>query len=114
MSALSKGNNSGVRRGEDDSVEIEDAQFARRVTDLIERGLERYSAGDVQGALSEWEHAIALDPECHRAVEYAAYARAQFMTDDRLATIRDTPMRPSSWPGRISAAAVRASMRPGA
>ncbi len=88
---MSDRSNNEAQRRNLDSLDIDDAQFARRIADLIERGLERYSSGDVQGALSEWEHALALDPDCHRAREYAVYVRNHFSTTNRIATIQDTP-----------------------
>lgn len=49
-----------------------------RVKKLVERGLERYGVGDLEAALSEWEHALTLDPDNRQAAEYSAYVRGNF------------------------------------
>ena len=45
---------------------------------LLEHGLELYAAGDLLGALAEWEQALATDPGHTRAQEYLEYVRANF------------------------------------
>lgn len=52
----------------DDDIEIES-----RVGELLERGLERYGDGDLEGALSDWKHALVLDPDNEKAAHYATY-----------------------------------------
>lgn len=45
-----------------------------KVQRLVERGLDRYGAGDLRGAIAAWEEALALDPgniEAHRLIETA-------------------------------------------
>jgi len=66
--------------GEDNSspISVDEARLAERVRVLVERGLERYGRGDLRGALAEWEHALALDPDSERAREYVDYVRANF------------------------------------
>src|SRR5207253_2577932 len=49
-----------------------------RVKKLVDRGLERYGAGDLTAALSEWEHALTLDPDNRQASEFVQYVRANF------------------------------------
>lgn len=49
-----------------------------RVTKLVARGLERYGAGQLEAALSEWEHALALEPEHVQAGQYVKYVRENF------------------------------------
>ncbi len=51
----------------------DDMQIERRIGELIDRGLECYGAGDMEGALSQWKHALALDPENERAANYLEY-----------------------------------------
>lgn len=68
----------GIDRSDSDPLLGDDGVLTGRVLELVERGLERYGAGDLEGALSEWEHALALDPECERAQEYAHYVRVHF------------------------------------
>ncbi|HUJ61787.1 MAG TPA: hypothetical protein VLX92_24955 [Kofleriaceae bacterium] len=45
---------------------------------LIEDGLSRYGAGDIDGALRAWEHALALDPDNEQAASYVDYVRANY------------------------------------
>jgi len=52
--------------------------LAERADELIARGLERYGEGDLEGALSEWEHALALAPGNPAAEEYVEYVRQNF------------------------------------
>jgi hypothetical protein len=61
-----------------DAHDIEEAALAARVGALVDRGLERYGEGDLVGALSEWEHALALQPGSHKAEEYIRYVRDNF------------------------------------
>ena len=56
----------------------EDSLLIGRVAELVDRGLQRYCAGDLDGAISDWEHALVLDPGCERAHEYADYVRSHF------------------------------------
>jgi len=48
------------------------------VAALIDRGLRRYGRGDLEGALGEWELALALDPEAKAAEDYITYVRENF------------------------------------
>ncbi len=50
----------------------------RRVHELIERGLEKYGGGDLNGALDEWEHALSLDTGSRRAIEYIDYVKQNY------------------------------------
>jgi tetratricopeptide (TPR) repeat protein len=45
---------------------------------LIELGLNRYGAGDLEGALLMWEEALAIDPDNARASSYADYVRLHY------------------------------------
>lgn len=45
---------------------------------LIEMGLSRYGAGDLDGALLLWEEALAIDPTNLRATSYVDYVRLNF------------------------------------
>ncbi len=45
---------------------------------LIEMGLNRYGAGDLDGALLVWEEALAIDPENARANSYVDYVRLHY------------------------------------
>lgn len=54
------------------------AAVEARVNALVERGLQRYGAGDLVGAVNEWEHALALDGGALRAREYIEYVRDNF------------------------------------
>jgi hypothetical protein len=45
---------------------------------LIEDGLDRYGAGDLEGALLRWEEALALDPENAQANSYVDYVRLNY------------------------------------
>lgn len=49
-----------------------------QIDELIERGLERYGEGDLDGALSLWETALAEDPSNERATEYIDYVRHNY------------------------------------
>jgi hypothetical protein len=51
---------------------------AARGARLLDRGLERYGAGDLVGAIADWEQALLLDPGLDRAREYVDYVRANF------------------------------------
>jgi hypothetical protein len=48
------------------------------IDELIERGLERYGEGDLDGALSEWEGVLAEEPSNDRAREYVDYVRQNY------------------------------------
>jgi len=50
---------------------------------LIDEGLSRYGAGDVDGALEVWERALALEPDNPQANSYVDFARQNY---DTLAT----------------------------
>ncbi len=54
-------------------MDSDDIQIERRIDDLVERGLDRYGAGDMEGALAQWRHALALDPGHERAANYLEY-----------------------------------------
>ena len=45
---------------------------------LIEEGLNRYGAGDLDGALHVWEQALAIDPENAQANSYVDYVRLNY------------------------------------
>ncbi|HUQ04434.1 MAG TPA: hypothetical protein VM261_18165 [Kofleriaceae bacterium] len=45
---------------------------------LVTRGLDRYRAGDVDGALTAWEAALAIDPTEPRALGYVDYVRQNY------------------------------------
>jgi hypothetical protein len=45
---------------------------------LIEMGLNRYGAGDLDGAIFLWEEALAVDPENTQATSYIDYVRLNF------------------------------------
>jgi len=45
---------------------------------LIARGLDRYRAGDIDGALTAWEAALAVDPTEPRALGYVDYVRQNY------------------------------------
>ena len=51
---------------------------AERATEALEKGIELYGRGELDAALGEWERALALDPGCSQAEEYAAYVRANY------------------------------------
>ncbi|RMH43562.1 MAG: hypothetical protein D6689_04805 [Deltaproteobacteria bacterium] len=59
-------------------LDVDERRLAARVADLTRRGLSKYGEGDLVGALSDWEHALALDPDAPRASEYIDYVRAHF------------------------------------
>ena len=73
-----------VRRVQDsdtrDSAEspVDEQSISERVDALVDRGLERYATGDLEGALSEWEHAMVLSPDNERAKEYTDYVKEHF------------------------------------
>jgi hypothetical protein len=46
-----------------------------KIDRLIEMGLSRYGAGDLEGALIMWEEALAMDPDNKQAASYADYVR---------------------------------------
>ncbi len=45
---------------------------------LIEDGLSKYGQGDLDGALLEWEQALAIDPENPQANSYVDYVRLNY------------------------------------
>jgi hypothetical protein len=45
---------------------------------LIELGLNRYGAGDLDGALLMWEEALAIEPDNVRALSYVDYVRLHY------------------------------------
>jgi hypothetical protein len=45
---------------------------------LVARGLDRYRAGDIDGALTAWEAALAADPDDPRALGYVDYVRQNY------------------------------------
>ena len=47
---------------------------------LIDEGLSRYGAGDVDGALDSWEQALAIEPDNPQANSYVDYARQNYDT----------------------------------
>lgn len=60
------------------SVGADDIELEDRVSELIERGLERYGRGDLEGALADWRHALVLEPDERRASEYVAYVEKHY------------------------------------
>jgi hypothetical protein len=66
------------RAGESGDKQGPAGSRAGRADVLLERGLELYGAGDLLGALAEWEKALATDPGHQRAREYHDYVRANF------------------------------------
>jgi hypothetical protein len=61
-----------------------DGDLESRVIDLIERGLTAYGAGDLHSAMSYWKHALALDEDNRRALEYVAYVKRLFDVADEV------------------------------
>lgn len=51
---------------------------SRDIDGLLARGLDRYRAGDVDGALALWEQALAVDPDDPRALGYVDYVRQNY------------------------------------
>lgn len=49
-----------------------------KIDRLIELGLSRYGAGDLEGALLVWEEALAIDPQNAQANSYVDYVRLHF------------------------------------
>src|SRR6185436_16492648 len=45
---------------------------------LIEKGLEHYGAGDLDGALLCWESALSMAPDEPRALGYVEYVKANY------------------------------------
>jgi hypothetical protein len=45
---------------------------------LIEEGLSRYGAGDVEGALDAWERALDVEPDNPQAASYVEYVKANW------------------------------------
>jgi hypothetical protein len=73
----------------DAAASIDDALIDQRVNGLIDSGLERYGAGDLDGAVTEWEHALALSPDNPRAREYVDYVRENYeLLQQRLEVVR--------------------------
>ena len=60
------------------ALESADADLDGRVHELIERGLSLYGGGDLEGAMSAWRHALALDGDNRRAADYVAYVKRHF------------------------------------
>lgn len=54
---------------------------AREIADMIDRGAERYSEGDVRSAAELWRHALELAPNDLRARAYLAWAEARLAAD---------------------------------
>jgi hypothetical protein len=53
-------------------------EAASDVDRLIEMGLNRYGAGDLDGAIFLWEEALAVDPDNQQATSYIDYVRLNF------------------------------------
>ncbi|HWN69076.1 MAG TPA: tetratricopeptide repeat protein, partial [Haliangium sp.] len=51
-------------------------RLQERALALIERGLTSYRKGEVEAAVIDWRHALALDPHADRAREYIEHALA--------------------------------------
>ena len=60
---------------------------------LIEEGLTLYGQGDLDGALLQWERALAIDPENAQATSYVDYVRANYdlLTADVAGTQESAP-----------------------
>ena len=60
------------------------AREVREIDRLIEAGLTLYGQGDLDGALVQWERALAMDPENAQANSYVEYVRTNYalLTDD--------------------------------
>lgn len=56
----------------------DDTRLEERIEELVERGLDRYGKGDLEGALSDWKHVLALDPDHERAADYVAYVEKHY------------------------------------
>jgi hypothetical protein len=56
---------------------------------LVARGLDRYRAGDIDGALAMWERALAAAPDDPRALGYVDYVRQNY---DELSGGSGSPM----------------------
>lgn len=54
------------------------SEAASDVDRLIEMGLNRYGAGDLDGAIFLWEEALAVDPDNAQASSYIDYVRLNF------------------------------------
>ncbi len=55
-----------------------------RVSELIDRGLDAYGSGDLDGAMGAWRHALVLDENNQSAINYVAYVKRYFnMTDEQ-------------------------------
>jgi hypothetical protein len=52
-------------------------RLQERAQALIERGLTSYRRGEVEAAVIDWRHALALDPHAERAREYIEHALAE-------------------------------------
>ncbi len=57
-------------------------RLQERAQALIERGLSRYRRGEVEAAIVDWRHALALDPHADRAREYIEHAQAHEDIDE--------------------------------
>ncbi|MCA9680047.1 MAG: hypothetical protein KC464_33760, partial [Myxococcales bacterium] len=69
---------------------------------LVERGLERYGAGDIDGALAAWQEALGVDPDDMRAGAYLEYVRdnyAMLTRDGGRAGEEDVPFDLGAVPG---------------
>ena len=62
---------------------------ASDIDGLVAHGLDRYRAGDIDGALLAWEQALAVDPDEPRALGYVDYVRQNY---DELAGGTSAPM----------------------
>ena len=69
--------------GRDNKTGDEELAIAARVDDLIERGLRYYARGDVQAAIADWEHALALDPDSEQARQHLDEHSRNFETFDQ-------------------------------
>lgn len=83
-------------------------KLQERAQALIERGLTSYRKGEVEAAVIDWRHALALDPHADRAREYIEHAQAHKDIDsDRDADIGAEGSQATAEPGehRVAAAA---------
>lgn len=51
---------------------------SRNIDGLLARGLDRYRAGDIDGALALWEQALVIDPGDARALGYVDFVRQNY------------------------------------
>ncbi len=67
-----------MTRQDGSDADIDEGAMAFRVAALVSRGLDRYSTGDLTGAMAEWEHALILVPDDPAATKYLQFVRDNF------------------------------------